>query len=130
MITKLVSLIKANPVLALVGGAGMIDASLVISGLAGHVPWRCWFLEPIAGSVSNKLQLTDVGIVHVVGWTIVPPVWFFLETFTIDDRLLPGIAHSTDPALKAEYDRLRIAQELASKVWAAVLASILFLVPK
>jgi len=130
MIRKFIKLMRANPLLALLGAVCLLDAALVISGLAGSVPWRYWFMEPIAGSVPTKFELTRVGIAHVVGWTIGPPAWFFIETFTIDDSLLPSAAHSTDPALKAKYDRLRVAQELASKVWAAILASILFLVPK
>ena len=123
-------MILRNKVLAFIGAVCMLDAALVISGLAGDVPWRKWFVEGTPVTNPAKYKLTGLGIAHVVGWTIAPPAWFFLETFTIDDHLLPSAEHSTNPQLKAEYDRLRVAQDLGAKVWAAILAAILFLVPK
>jgi hypothetical protein len=108
----------------------MLDAVFVISGLAGRARWSDWLFHSVVVSGVSKKELTDLGIAHVVAWTILPPIWFFLETFTIEDHLLPSAAHSTDAELKARYDRLRIAQDLGAKVWAAVLAAILFLVTK
>jgi hypothetical protein len=130
MLSTFVALILGNKALAALGAVCIIDGALVISGLAGDVPWRHWFLEENASSRPTKYRLTSLGIAHVVGWTIAPPIWFFLEAFTIDAHLLPSAARSTNPHLMAEYDRFRVAQDLASKVWAAILAAILFLVPK
>lgn len=130
MLAKFAAMVLRNKALASFGAVCMLDAALVISGLAGDVPWRCWFLEGAPANNPTKSKLTMIGVAHVVGWTIAPPSWFFLETFTIDDHLLPSAAHSTNPQLKAEYDRLRVAQDLAAKVWAAILAAILFLIPK
>lgn len=130
MLAKFVTMILRNKVLASFGAVCMLDAALVISGLAGDVPWRYWFLDCTQGTTSAKYTLTKLGIAHVVAWTIAPPAWFFLETFTINDHLLPSAEHSTNPQLQSEYNRLRVAQDLGAKVWAAVLAAILFLVPK
>lgn len=113
-----------NRWLAVLGAFSMLDAVFVISGLAGSTLWSPWFVS------GNPRTLTDLGVAHVVAWTVLPPLWFFFETFIIEDRLLPSAAHSMDAELKAGYDRLRAAQDLGAKVWAAVLAAILFLVPK
>lgn len=130
ILSELVSMFRRNKFLASLGVVCLLDAGFVISGLAGEVPWRYFFIENAQGSASARSALTKCGIAHVVAWTIAPPAWFFLEAFIIHGDLLPSAAHSSDPALKAQYDRLRVAQDLGAKVWAAILASILFLVPK
>lgn len=130
MFNRLLEVLSKNPTLALFGSLCIGDAILVISALAGSVPWRDWFVQVAPNATPAKLELTKLGIAHVVGWTLLPPAYFFVETFTLDDHLLPSSKHSSDPTLKAEYERLRLAQELAAKVWAAVLAAILFLAPK
>ena len=124
MPAKFFALMCRNRWLAALGTFSMLDAVFVISGLAGSTLWSCWFVT------GNPKTLTDLGVAHVVAWTVLPPLWFFFETFVIEDRLLPSAAHSTNAELQAEYDRLRAAQDLSAKVWAAVLAAILFLVPK
>jgi hypothetical protein len=124
MFAKFGDLMCRNGWLAALGAVSMLDAVFVISGLAGTTLWSHWLVS------ENPRKLTGLGIAHVVAWTVLPPLWFFLETFIIEDRFLPRPAHSTDAELKAGYDRLRVAQDLAAKVWAAVLAAILFLVPK
>lgn len=113
-----------NRWLAALGATSMLDAVFVISGLTDNTPWSQWLVT------GNPKKLTGLGVVHVVAWTVLPPLWFFLETFIIEERLLPSEARSTNAELKAGYDRLRVAQDLAAKLWAAVLAAILFLVPK
>lgn len=118
------ALMCRNRWLTTLGATSMLDAVFVISGLTDSKPWSQWL---VAG---NPKKLTGLGVVHVVAWTVLPPLWFFLETFIIEERLLPSEARSTNAELKAGYDRLRVAQDLAAKVWAAVLAAILFLVPK
>lgn len=124
MLMNCFALMCHNRWLAALGATSMLDAIFVISGLTDSTPWSQWLVT------GNPKRLTGLGVVHVVAWTILPPLWFFLETFVIEERLLPSEAHSTDNKLKAEYDRLRVAQDLAAKFWAAVLAAILFLVPK
>lgn len=130
MFYKFLHLMHRNPWFPLLAVLCVLDAMFVISGLAGNTPWSKFLVAEIPKVIPKKFELTPLGIAHVVGWTIFPPGWFFIETFTIDDKLLPSAEHATDASLKAEYDRLRVAQELASKVWAAILAAILFFAPK
>lgn len=75
-------------------------------------------------------RLNAVGIAHVLAWTLVPPVFFFIETlikrssFELTDDTIKN-AHR-----KADADRLKAMQEMGGKIWASVLAAILFLAPK
>lgn len=101
----------------------LADAIILLVGLLAEN--RLFIL-----STSEKKHPTRLTIAHVVGWTLGPPAWFFIETYTLDSELLPSVRHATDPALKAAYDSLRLAQDLAKNFWAAVLAAILFSVPK
>jgi Mn2+/Fe2+ NRAMP family transporter len=61
-------------------------------------------------------------IAAIVGWTLLPPIWFFLEYWLIDlDFIIPaGVKKETLETCKSYAD-------YASKIWAAVLAAVLFL---
>lgn len=62
----------------------------------------------------------------IVFWTIVPPVWFFIEYFAFDHGVI------VDAAGKAvgQLDSVKTYADYASKIWAAVLAAVLFLYKK
>lgn len=66
-------------------------------------------------------------IVEIILWTLGPPLWFFLEQYSFDKgRIsLPGSVKKEDfmKSVKGYADS-------ASKIWAAVLAVLLFLLPK
>lgn len=66
---------RRNKPLAILVALVMLDAALVISGLAGDVTWRDWFVVQVKESTPVKFKLTSLGIAHVVGWTIAPPAW-------------------------------------------------------
>jgi hypothetical protein len=53
-------------------------------------------------------------------WTLAPPAWFFLEHY-----LLWG----SDQPLE-QLERIKMGRELAQPFWAAVLATLLFLMPE
>lgn len=59
------------------------------------------------------------GVVSVFFWTLAPPAWFFIEFFVL-----------WEGATDAELKRVQDGQKLAQAFWAAVLAALLFLVPK
>lgn len=59
----------------------------------------------------GKLQEGEAKF-HILVWTIGPPLWFFFEWFFWFDN------HKCSTAVA----QLRVAQDLASKLWAAVLA--------
>jgi hypothetical protein len=89
------------------------------------------FLTTCPGITELKAcQLNALGIAHVLGWTIVPPVFFFIETLIKRSSFELTGDPTTDAQRKAEADRLKAMQEMGGKIWAAVLAAILFLAPK
>lgn len=55
----------------------------------------------------------------LIFWTLAPPAWFFVEHF--------WLWGGADDAMRA---RVAAGQALAKPFWAAVLATLLFLVPK
>jgi len=64
---------------------------------------------------------------EIVFWALGPPLWFFLEYFMLDRGWIkvPDAA-SKDAFLKSIKDYA----DYASKIWAAVLAAVLFLYAK
>lgn len=82
------------------------------------------------GTDLKTCRLNFLGIAHVLGWTLVPPVFFFIETMIKRSAFeLTGDA-TKDASRKAEADRLKAMQEMGGRIWTAILASILFLAPK
>jgi hypothetical protein len=62
----------------------------------------------------------------IVFWGLVPPIWFFAEYYAVDHDWLTSL-----PGPKAEMlESIKTYADYASKIWAAVLAAILFLVKK
>lgn len=119
MLKQLFLLLKEHPAPAAFSVLLLLDAAWLIAGLSTK-----------SSALFHGKELCGVGVAHVVLWTVGPPAWFFLETYTLGAHLLPDASHPDDPARKAGYERMRLGQDLASKVWAAVLAAILFLIPK
>ena len=64
---------------------------------------------------------------EIVFWTLGPPLWFFLEYFMLDR----GWIKVPDPAGKDAFLKsIKDYADYASKIWAAVLAAVLFLYTK
>jgi hypothetical protein len=59
---------------------------------------------------------------YVIFWLFVPPLWFFLDYFSIDSGFVCAL--NKEDYLKKTKDYA----DLASKIWAAVLAALYFLV--
>jgi len=66
-------------------------------------------LTPGILKVNKKDLLVLVGI-----WTIIPPVWFFVEYFYIYKRCEPHDTH--------KFDQFKHGQQLAAAIWAGLLA--------
>lgn len=79
---------------------------------------------------SKNIQLNNWGIAHVVGWAVGPPMFFFFETVLQRSRFEPSGEATEDARRKIAADRLKTLQDQGGKVWAGVLAAILFLAPK
>lgn len=60
---------------------------------------------------------------YLVFWVLVPPVWFFFEYFAVASDAIAGY-DSSEQNLK----RVKDYADFASKIWAAVVAVLLFLV--
>lgn len=58
---------------------------------------------------------------EVVFWTLAPPIWFFLEYRWFDTGKI------TDIPKDVTLDSVKAYSDFASKIWAAVLAAVLFL---
>ena len=64
---------------------------------------------------------------EIVFWTLGPPLWFFLEYFLLDR----GCIAVPDPAGKDAFLKsIKDYADYASKIWAGVLAAVLFLYAK
>lgn len=102
-----------------------------LSNLIAHNPWKALFAvvalmygayviwQFLSGAYTTKegsFNNARIAKIHVLVWTIGPPLWFFIEYYLLTP--------SHDLAA------VKQGQDLASKFWAAVLASILFLKPK
>ena len=59
---------------------------------------------------------------EVVFWTLGPPIWFFLEYWCIDRGWI-----TIAPGDGVDRDNVKAYADYASKIWAAVLAAVLFL---
>ena len=119
----MLSVITDNVGVSLLATLLTVDAILLIAGLAFE---SCWFVRDDGG---NNRKLTRLAVAHIVAWTLGPPVWFFVEWYVLHPELLPNATEKVGQ-LKAEYERLKLGQELAKPIWAAILAAVLFLVPK
>ena len=64
---------------------------------------------------------------EIVFWALGPPLWFFLEYFMLDRSWIKV----PDPADKDAFLKsIKDYADYASKIWAAVLAAVLFLYTK
>ena len=64
---------------------------------------------------------------EIVFWALGPPLWFFLEYFILDR----GWIKVPDPTSKDAFLKsIKDYADYASKIWAAVLAAVLFLYAK
>jgi len=69
-------------------------------------------------------------VIHIFLWTLGPPVWFFLEYWSIDNGKLIIQGYEEEAKKKLLLQSIRNYSDFAGKIWAAVLATIIFLYPK
>lgn len=101
---RLKELIVRNPFYSVVGSLFFADAVVAVLGsILG------WFVQ--------DKHLTGCGVFHFVFWSLVPPMWFFFEY-----HLVPA----TDVALRKQ---IKDSQDVAGKIWAAVVAIMVFTIP-
>jgi hypothetical protein len=62
--------------------------------------------------------------VVIVAWTLVPPIWFLLEYTFLFPRTCLNLDKDT---YKDKLDRFKYQQDLASKIWLAVVSALLIL---
>jgi hypothetical protein len=76
-------------------------------------------------AIPRSLEITFVSelIGYLVFWLLVPPIWFFFEYFAVASDAIVGI-DSSETNLK----RIKDYADLASKIWAAVVTILIFLV--
>jgi hypothetical protein len=82
----------------------------VIQGL-----WRKRFV----GKNSGSNELSTMGKIHIILWTIGPPTWFFVEYWVASKYVCPG----DESAL----NQIKLWQDIAKNFWAGLLAAMLFL---
>ena len=102
------------------------------------MPYRAffWFRTVLAflllGYAANTIyRFTSAShfqsVCEIVFWALGPPRWFFLEYFMLDR----GLIKVPDPAGKDAFLKsIKDYADYASKIWAAVLAAVLFLYTK
>lgn len=119
--------IRDNKIWTLVAAMSFSDAIFAISDLAtkSGILSDCEQLKLL-----KNCKLNTPGVLHLVGWAIIPPVFFYFEALLKHKELEPTGEPIEDARRKALADRFKAAQDLASKVWAGVFAAILFLAPK
>jgi len=96
------SLIKENKCYSFLSVALLLYAVYVILGSLLR-----WFVHP-----GPPPTLTTWGFIHLLFWTLGPPIWFFFEY------------HLESDAEKRK--KLKDSQDVTSKVWAAVLVVLVF----
>ena len=101
---RLWQLLVGTPYYTVLGGAALIAA--VISLYAAY--HNCL-------ATGDKQSISTLGVAVLLFWTLGPPIYFFLEYQLTDEDHRPGLKES---------------RELASKIWAAVLAALLLKLSK
>jgi hypothetical protein len=62
----------------------------------------------------------------IILWALAPPLWFFWEYWLVDHDWITSLPGAKDAMLES----VKTYADYASKIWAAVLAAVLFLVKK
>jgi hypothetical protein len=100
---------------------GIVAAVLAIIGIVA-----IWLVaDPSQGPLSNTFNK-----VAIVFWTVVPPAWFFFEYWIFDsEKLIKRPLEGTNqPIAKEKFLKsLKDYADYASKIWAAILAVLVFL---
>jgi hypothetical protein len=101
---------------------GILAAVLTIVGIVAI--WL--FANPSQGSSGNTFNT-----VSIIFWTVVPPAWFFFEYWIFDSEKLierPRDTATNQPVSKERFLKsLKDYADYASRIWAAILAVLLFL---
>ena len=99
---------------------GVLAAVLTIVGIVAI--WH--FASPSQGSYTFNT-------VSIIFWTVVPPAWFFFEYWIFDSEKLierPRDSATNQPVAKERFLKsLKDYADYATKIWAAILAVLLFL---
>jgi hypothetical protein len=78
--------------------------------------------------VAIRRNLPDEFLPEMIGyvlfWVLVPPVWFFVEYYAFDSHWITLSTPDTDSQLAS----IKAYSDFASKVWAAVIAMLIFFV--
>jgi hypothetical protein len=101
----LVQLVRRNPFHSVVGPLFFADAVIAVLGSV-----LGWFV--------HEKQLTGWGVFHFVCWSLVPPLWFFFEY------------HLVPPTEVDRRKQIKDSQDVAGKIWAAVVAIMVFVIPR
>jgi hypothetical protein len=100
---------------------GILAAVLAIIGIVA-----IWLVaDPSQGSLWNTFNK-----VAIIFWTVVPPAWFFFEYWIFDsEKLIKRPLEGTNqPVAKERFLKsLKDYADYASKIWAAILAVLVFL---
>ena len=100
---------------------GSLAAVLAIIGIVA-----IWLVEdPSQGSLGNTFDK-----IAIIFWTVVPPAWFFFEYWIFDsEKLIKRPLEGTNqPVAKEKFLKsLKEYADYASKIWAAILAVLVFL---
>lgn len=78
-------------------------------------------------SSSDVCEGTQITIIII--WAIGPPTWFFLEYFSLDKELVRLGSDST-ATKELLLTQVKVYSDLASKVWAAILAVLIIIYTK
>ena len=103
-----VTLLVLSFTLALYGYAYGTDTDLKI------VPMHCWPLY-------RKLE-----VVTLVGWIVIPPLFFWIEFFGIYCRR-NGMTYTAGCTPPTDWERFKYTQDLSAKVWLAVSTALFIL---
>jgi hypothetical protein len=102
-----------------------------ILGLAflAYGGWLIWEFAGISAEPRSQASIPQTLLclpvaAHLVVWTLAPPAWFLLELWA---RTKTNI--TSRQLVRERFELLKYNQELAGKLWAAVLVALLYFFP-
>lgn len=123
----------------LIAGVGLvwrkrfsIDVTLYQGIRAGAaifgIGWGAVSMWRLSSQVVSQQSITRDFAPELIGylafWVLVPPTWFFLDYYALDNGAVAGIAQNKDAVLKSSKDYA----DFASRIWAAVVVLLVALV--
>jgi hypothetical protein len=112
---------KVPPILLLRTYTWRHCIAAVAFALGVVVAWASlsYYLSPSLPTTRVNFIADHRAVAILFFWSFVPPAWFFVEYFVVWGN-----------GSEAELKRVGDGQKLAQPFWAAILATLLFLVPK